>query len=88
MPSHKSAAKRDRQKTRRNIRNKFNLGAMRTALKNARAAVDARSADASSLVAKAVKVVDKAVTKGVIKKNAAARYVSRLTRRTNASASR
>jgi small subunit ribosomal protein S20 len=84
MPSHKSAEKRDRQKKRRNERNKLNVGKMRTALKKARAAVDAKSTDAKNLVAQAVSLVDRAVTKGVIKKNAAARYVSRLTRRAQA----
>ncbi|HTM20904.1 MAG TPA: 30S ribosomal protein S20, partial [Kofleriaceae bacterium] len=83
MPSHKSAEKRDRQKKRRNAANKLNVGAMRTALKKARAAVDAKAADAKTLVAQAVSIVDRAVTKGVIKKNAASRYISRLTRRGN-----
>jgi len=84
VPSHKSAEKRDRQKVKRHLRNRINLGNMRTALKRARAAVDAKAADANALVASAISIVDRAVTKGVIKRNAASRYISRLTRRTAA----
>ena len=84
MASHKSAEKRNRQRPKRQLRNRLALGTMRTALKKARTALDAKSADASSLVKQAVCAIDRAVTKGVLQKRTASRLVSRLTRRTNA----
>jgi small subunit ribosomal protein S20 len=86
VASHKSAEKRNRQRPKRQLRNRLALGAMRTALKKARTALDAKSADASALVKQAVCAIDRAVTKGVLQKRTASRLVSRLTRRTNAAA--
>ena len=82
MASHKSAEKRNRQTPKRTLRNRLALGAMRTALKKARAALDAKSADSKSIVQQAVRAIDKAVTKGVLQKRTASRLISRLTRRT------
>ena len=84
MASHKSAEKRNRQTPKRTLRNRLALGAMRTALKKARAALDAKSADSKSIVQQAVRAIDKAVTKGVLQKRTASRLISRLTRRTAA----
>ena len=84
MASHKSAEKRNRQTPKRTLRNRLALGAMRTALKKARAALDAKSADSKSMVQQAVRAIDKAVTKGVLQKRTASRLISRLTRRTAA----
>ncbi len=81
MASHKSAEKRNRQRPKRQLRNRLALGAMRTALKKARTALDAKSTDAGTLVKQAVRAIDKAVTKGVLQKRTASRLVSRLTRR-------
>ena len=84
MASHKSAEKRNRQTPKRTLRNRLALGAMRTALKKARTALDAKSADSKSVVQQAVRAIDKAVTKGVLQKRTASRLISRLTRRTAA----
>ncbi len=84
MASHKSAEKRNRQTPKRTLRNRLALGAMRTALKKARAALDAKSADSKTIVQQAVRAIDKAVTKGVLQKRTASRLISRLTRRTAA----
>ena len=81
MASHKSAEKRNRQTPKRTLRNRVNMGAMRTALKRARAAVDGKAKDAESLVKQAIQQIDKAVTKGVVQKRTASRLISRLTRR-------
>lgn len=81
MASHKSAEKRNRQTPKRTLRNRVNLGAMRTALKKARTALDAKSADAQALVKQAIQQIDKAVTKGVVQKRAASRLISRLATR-------
>lgn len=80
MPNHKSAEKRDRQKQKRRIRNRITLGGMRSALKNARTAVAAKSPEAPALLKQAVALVDRAVTKGSLPRRTASRYISRLTR--------
>jgi small subunit ribosomal protein S20 len=54
------------------------MGTLRTAVKKARAAVDDKHADASKLVKAAVSIIDGAVTKGILKRETASRYVSRL----------
>lgn len=86
MASHKSAEKRNRQTPKRTLRNRVNLGAMRTALKKARTALDSKAADAQTLVKQAIQQIDKAVTKGVVQKRTASRLISRLTKRTKPAA--
>jgi small subunit ribosomal protein S20 len=54
---------------------------LRTAVKTARTAVDSKAANAQDLVKKAVSIIDSAVTKGILKRQTASRYVSRLARR-------
>ena len=49
--------------------------------KKARTAVDEKSSDATSLVKEAVGLIDSAVTKGILKRRTASRYVSRLATR-------
>jgi small subunit ribosomal protein S20 len=80
VPSHKSAEKRNRQEPKRRLRNRIAVGKMRTALKQAREAVATNAAEAPKLIKNAVRFIDKAVTKGVIKRGTASRYISRLTR--------
>jgi small subunit ribosomal protein S20 len=84
VANHKSAEKRARQRTKRNLRNKKVLGTLRTSLKKARTAVDGKGKDAVSQVATASSLIDKAVTKNVMHKKTAARLISRLAKRANA----
>lgn len=81
MPNHKSAEKRDRQRAKRRLANRMLIGRMRTAITKARAAIDTGSEERETLVQQAVKFIDKAVSKGAVKRNAGSRYVSRLVRR-------
>ena len=81
MANIKSAQKQNRKMIKNRARNRAAMASLRTAVKNARTAVDAKKADAAALVKKAVSVIDSAVTKGIDKKQTASRYVSRLTRR-------
>ncbi|HKS41885.1 MAG TPA: 30S ribosomal protein S20 [Blastocatellia bacterium] len=84
MANHKSAEKRVRQTERRNEVNRRNRSRLRTQIKNLRAAIEAGNQDeAKTLLAKTVSVIDKAIQKGVIHHNAAARYKSRLTSTVN-----
>ena len=80
MANIKSQIKRNRQNTHRNERNRGVRSEMKTRAKLAIAAAEAGDVDAANeaLIA-AQKRYDMAVTKGVIKKNTAARRKSRLT---------
>ena len=86
MASHKSAEKRNRQRPRRQLRNRLSLGAMRTALKKARTALDSKSSEAAGLIKQAVQQIDRAVTKGTLHRRTASRLISRLSRRSNTAA--
>jgi small subunit ribosomal protein S20 len=77
-----SAEKQNRKMMKHRVRNRAAMGAIRTAVKAARAAVDAKAADAAATVKAAVSIIDSAVTKGILKRQTASRYVSRLTTRT------
>ena len=84
MPNHKSAEKRDRQREKRRLANRAVMGRMRTAIKMARDAIAEKKPEASKLVAEAVQFIDKAVSKGALKRNTASRYISRLVKRARA----
>ena len=82
MPNHKSAEKRERQNEKRRDINRGNRGRLRTGVKKLRAALESGDAGAAqTLLPATVSLIDKAVQKGVIHRNAAARYKSRLTAR-------
>lgn len=89
MPNHKSAEKRDRQNVKRNAVNTANRSRLRTQVKKLRAALAAGSAqEAQALLSETVSVLDKAVQKGVLHRNAAARHKSRLTKHVTALAAK
>ena len=84
MPNHKSAEKRVRQTERRRVINRSNRARLRTSMKELRGALAKGSdKDAAALLPKTVSEIDKAVQKGVLHRNAAARHKSRLTVRVN-----
>lgn len=84
MPNHKSAEKRDRQNARKNAVNTANRTRLRSQVKKLRVAIEQGSQDqAVSLLPQTVSEIDKAVQKGVLHRNAAARQKSRLTKRLN-----
>ncbi|HEX8559279.1 MAG TPA: 30S ribosomal protein S20 [Pyrinomonadaceae bacterium] len=86
MPNHKSAEKRVRQNEKRREINRGNRGRLRTGIKKLRAAMESGDAGATQeLLPKTVSLIDKAVQKGVLHRNAAARYKSRLTVRASQS---
>ena len=87
MPNHKSAEKRERQNHKRREINRSNRSRLRTGIKKLRAAL--ASGDQSTvgaLLPETVSLIDKAVQKGTLHRNAAARYKSRLTLRVNEAA--
>ena len=84
MPNHKSAEKRVRQNENRRKINKNNRTALRTSLKKFRAAVTSNDNEtAQALLPATISRIDKAVQKGILHRNAAARHKSRLTRKVN-----
>lgn len=79
MAHHKSAIKRARQNLKRRAHNRHQRSTLRTALKTYRELLDAKNAEAAGKEYTTVqKAIDKAVTKGLLHRNAAARYKSRL----------
>jgi small subunit ribosomal protein S20 len=85
MPNHKSAEKRDRQNARRNAVNTASRSRLRTEIKKLRAALAAGDAEtARTLLPGTIAVIDKAIQKGVLHRNTAARHKSRLTSHVNA----
>jgi small subunit ribosomal protein S20 len=89
MANIKSAMKRIRTSEKRRVRNAAARSTIRTAVKSARTALEGGQADqAREALHRTIQALDKAVTKGVIHRNAAARRKSRLTRQLNALASR
>ena len=75
----KSALKANRQNIKRREHNRGMRSTLRTALKAIRAALDAKDPDAAkAALSKTVSLVDKMASKGIIHRNTAGRYKSRL----------
>ena len=89
MPNHKSAEKRVRQNERRRGVNRNNRTKLRTSIKKFRSALKAGDAgQVGTLLPQTVSEIDRAVQKGVLHRNAAARHKSRLTARANQAAAK
>jgi small subunit ribosomal protein S20 len=87
MPNHKSAEKRVRQSEKRRMINRGHRTKVRTYIKKLHAALDGgKGEDIQKVLPETISVIDKSVQKGVLHKNAAARYKSRLTARANQAA--
>lgn len=84
MPIIKSSVKDLRRTARRSARNRAAMGKLRSGLKRARTAIATNQVPAAQqLLAEVTPVIDRAVTQGILHKNAAARHKSRLMRRVN-----
>ena len=81
MANIKSQIKRIRQNEKRRLRNRFTRGSARTAVNQARTALEAGTPETKDAVLKAISILDKAAGKGVIHPNNAARKKSRLMKR-------
>jgi small subunit ribosomal protein S20 len=87
MPNHKSSEKRVRQSEKRRVINRAHRTKVRTYIKKLRAVLESgKSDEIQKVLPEAISVIDKSVQKGVMHKNAAARYKSRLTARANQTA--
>jgi len=78
-----SAKKRIRQNEKRRLRNRAVRSAVRGSVKSAREALSGKAGDSATLVHEAVRAIDRAVTKGIIHRNTAARRKSALARKLN-----
>jgi len=89
MPNTESALRAMRKAEKRRIRNQVHRSRMRTFIKRARLALEAAAKGTGSLeeaqraVYEVCRIIDKTASKGVIKKNTAARFKSRLMRKLN-----
>jgi small subunit ribosomal protein S20 len=82
IPVHPSAEKRHRQSVKRQARNRLIKTRARSAAKNALEAIDSSDTGAAGqALREATKLLSKAASKGVIKRNTASRKIARLSRR-------
>jgi small subunit ribosomal protein S20 len=78
---HPSVIKRHRQSLNRRARNQDVKSRLRTLIKRARQAIASQDRDKASVEIRGVdKALGKAVSKGIIKRNTASRWLSRLSR--------
>jgi small subunit ribosomal protein S20 len=79
--THTSAIKRHRQSLKKRARNTETKSKLRTLIKRARQAIDAKNQESAANQIRLVdKELGKAVSKGVIRSNTASRWLSRLAR--------
>jgi small subunit ribosomal protein S20 len=84
LANHKSALKRARQSEVRRIRNKSYRTKIKKAVKEVRAFVASNAVEhAGESLSKAVSLIQKTASQGVIHKNKAARKISRLAHQVN-----
>ena len=81
MANTKSAIKAARRSERRRQRNRTVRSKVRSAIKLGRTALGEKSTAARESVSEAIRTLDKAVSKGVVHRNTAARKKSALARR-------
>ena len=82
MASHQSALKAHRQNVKRREQNRQFRARLRSALRGIRVAIDRGSAaEVKDALRDTISLVDKMAAKGIIHRNAAGRYKSRLNSR-------
>ena len=81
MDRHPQQIKRERQDKKRRLKNISQMAEVKTSIKKVLSMSDQK--DAENLYRDTVKLIDKAASKGLIKKNTASRRKSRITRHLN-----
>jgi len=85
VASHKSALKRIKQTHKREALNRMHRTGLRHQMRKLRAALDKKDkAAAAGLLKPTFALIDHSIHKGILHRNTAARYKSRLTLRFNA----
>jgi small subunit ribosomal protein S20 len=88
VAEHPSVVKRHHQSLKRRQRNVETKSRLKTLLKKARQVLEAKNQENASAQLRIVnKALDKAVSKGVIKRNTASRWMSRLSGSSRAASS-
>lgn len=83
MAVHPSVIKRHRQSLKRRARNQETKSRLRTLIKKARQVIASQDREKASVEIREVnKALGKAVSKGIIKRNTASRWMARLSRST------
>src|ERR1700747_1032682 len=77
---HPSVIKRHQQSLKRRTRNIETKSKLRTLVKKARQAIESKNQDTALHIRAVNQALDKAVSKGIIKRNTASRWLSRLSR--------
>lgn len=81
MAEHPSVVKRHRQSLKKRASNIDTKSRIRTLIKKTRQAIDAKNQESATAQLRAVnKALGKALSKGIIKRNTASRWLSRLSR--------
>ena len=83
MPNIKSAIKRVKVSEKKNLRNRIIKTGVKTSIKKFQAAMAADASAAGVQLSATTSAIDKAVSKGIIHKNAANRKKARLARSMN-----
>ena len=87
MASHVSALKAHRQSLKNRERNRQYRSRLRNALRDIRSAVDQNNLTAAkSALKQTISLIDKMTSKGIIHRNAAGRYKSRISARLSSGA--
>ena len=83
MPNIKSAKKRVKVNAAKAAQNKTNRSALKTEIKKAKTAIEAKADNRDQAVSAASKKIDQAASKGLLHKNTAARRKSALAKAAN-----
>lgn len=86
MPNMKNAKKKISVNAKKTVANNTIKSSMRTAVKNTHKALNSETMDNAQYLAIATKRINKAVSKGTIHKNTAARMKSKLAKKVNQAA--
>ena len=89
MAHHISAEKRNRQAKKRTLRNKGVKSGVRSAIRKLEQALAAaKTEEIQGLLKQAIKKLDRATSKGVIKRGTSSRKISQITRRATSTGSK
>ena len=80
MANHKSAIKRARQSEVRRLRNKTNKTRVKNVVKTTREAAGSSPEEAQAKLQEAMRVIDRAASKGAMHRKTASRRIARLSR--------
>ena len=84
MPNIKSAIKRVKTNSTKNLQNRIKKSELKTALRSYREAIEAKAPETQDMLKETMKKVDQAAAKNLLHKNAASRKKAQLQKAFNA----